>query len=65
MKKSTWDDYVKKGMWRCPQNPTTGAHHWIITGAEQRCKFCGEVREVPSEKFSTDMSKIPASKLII
>ena len=33
--------------WYCQKSPT-GAHHWMITAHEGRCKYCRAVQEVPT-----------------
>jgi hypothetical protein len=38
-------EYIKSGVWQCPQSPT-GAHYWIIRDEWMRCKHCGQKRRV-------------------
>ena len=42
--------------WYCRESPT-GAHHWIITGSEGRCKYCTARREMG--KWATDNRLLP------
>ena len=37
--------YFKSMKWMCEPSPT-GAHHWLITGKSQECKYCKKVEEV-------------------
>jgi len=35
----------KDKTWYCQKSPT-GAHHWLITRQEGRCKYCGALSEL-------------------
>ena len=50
IKDRNFKQYLESESWKCDKSPS-GAHHWIIGGLEQTCKFCGEVREVNGGRF--------------
>ncbi len=41
----------KGKLWYCQKSPT-GAHHWIITTHQGRCKYCQAVQELPTPASS-------------
>ncbi len=55
VQRSSYNDYVKAGEWRCPESPT-GAHYWVeLVGEISKkgiglfmCKYCSATKEMPT-----------------
>ena len=47
MRQPKWEDdeYAKSGRWKC-KDSSSGAHYWIVSGNEMKCKYCSQVRQV-------------------
>ena len=38
------EEYIRAGRWKCPNNPETGAHHFVGVDGKLRCKYCPATR---------------------